>query len=275
MRALAYSSLGLAAAACGGGGGSSGQPYVFTGDGSMRTDLLFGYYGENASAVTETSSHANLAWCADFYGPMEQMACLTQAKGLGMKAVVMVPVYPSSCTPAPPSDWRFWLKRLADAGLLDPVVAVYPVDEPMCDPAMIRATNAQLREVMAEFPQLAHAKLAVIYACKAGFPGADSYDIVGCDDYDSGNAVVSRYYGALESAAPQARLLLVGGGADPWRLDPHVLADDANANPAVWALVGFIWQTAGGSRGIRENGMASAWCAQGVRLTLSKATCNA
>jgi hypothetical protein len=274
MRALALSSLGLATA-CGGGGGSSGQPFVFTGNGMVRSDVLFGYYGENASAVTETSAHANLAWCADFYGPMEQMACLTQAKGLGMKSVVMLPAYPAPCTPAPPDALRFWLKRLNDAGLLDTVVAVYPVDEPTCDAAMIHATNAQLREVMAEFPAIAHAKLAVIYACKAGFPGAEAYDVVGCDDYDSGNAVLDRYYGALESAAPRAQLLIVGGGADPWRLDPHILADRANSNSAVWALVGFIWQSADGHGGIRDNGMAGAWCAAGKRLTLAKVACNA
>lgn len=276
MRALALSSVGLVAA-CGGGGTSGSTPYVFTSDGTVRDDVLFGYYGENAMAVTETQPHANLAWCADFYGPVEQMACLTQAKGLGMKALVMIPTYtlgPGGETPLPASELRFWLKRLGDANLLwDGIAAVYPIDEPALDPDVIRAQNVVLRGVMAEFPAIAHAQLAVIYACKAGFPGADSYDIVGCDDYDSGASVVARYYGALESAAPKARTMIVGGGADPWRLDPHALADMANADSNVWALVGFIWQTADGHRGIRENGMAGAWCTAGKRFTQSKVTC--
>lgn len=277
MRALALSSVGLAVSCGGGGGGgSAAQPYVLTSEGSQRTDVLFGYYGENAGAVTETAPHANLAWAADFYGPMEQMAALTQAKGLGMKVVLMLPTYQPNGTPLPESELRFYLKRLADAGLLwDGIVALYPIDEPALDPAVIRAQNAVLRRVMADFPPIAGAKLAVIYACRAGFPAADAYDVIGCDDYDSGNAVVARYYTALEAANPKARTLIVGGGADPWRLDPHALADYANADRNVWALVGFIWQTADGHRGIRENGMRSSWCIAAERFTQQKGACNA
>jgi hypothetical protein len=279
MRALAVSSIGLVAS-CGGGGGSAGQPYVFTGDGSARTDVLFGYYGENASAVTETSAHANLAWAADFYGPLEQMAALTQAKGLGMKAVLMIPTYQPDGTPLPASELRFWLQRLATVGLLwDGIVALYPIDEPQLDADVIRAQNAVLRSVMAEFPAIAGAKLAVIYACKAGFPGADAYDVIGCDDYDSGAAVVSRYYGELQAANPKARTMVVAAGADPWRLDPHALADTVNADRNVWAMVGFIWQTTtdrGNTfRGIRENGMKPAWCTAAERFTQAKAKCDA
>jgi hypothetical protein len=267
VKRLAALLLALATA-CGGGGGSGGNVAIgpVIPAPPLRADLLFGYYGENAVSVTETSGHANLAWCADFYGPLEQMACLTQAKGLGMKAVMMLPVYPSPCTPSPPSDWRFWFKRLADVGLLDTVVAIYPVDEPTCDAAMIRATNAQLRDVMSEFPPIAQAKLAVIYACKAGFPGAETYDVIGCDDYDSGSAVLTRYYPALAAANPGARLIVVPGGADPWRADPAPFESYAHGTARVWALVPFIWQSADGHDGIRDNGMATLYCIAGREI---------
>lgn len=269
MRALALSSIGLAAASCGGGGASTAPiPPA-----AMRTDLLFGYYGENAMSAAETSPHANLAWCADFYGPAEQMACLTQAKGLGMKVVVMLPAYANGTT-LPESELRFWLQRLADAGLLwEGVVALYPIDEPQLDAAVVRAQNATLRRVMADYPALAHAKLAVIYACSKGFPGADSYDVISCDDYDSGSLVMARYYEALQAANPQARLMVVPGGADPWRMPPDVFVAYANETPAVWAIVPFIWQTADGHTGIRENGMRAAYCAAGRALIQSQATC--
>jgi hypothetical protein len=273
------------AAGCGGGGSSSSSGPVIPAPAQLRTDLLYGYFGGVSANVVEQASHVNLFF-AGSWDPLEQLAALTHAKGAGIPAIMLsVPAYGDRGGPAKPaSELRFWLQRIKTAGLLERIVAVYPIDEPDTvregnrSDAEVTAQNAVLRRVMGEFPELARAKLAVLYACDTGRrPGLASYDWVGCDHYPSGCGVLSGYVTQLRQAlGPEQRLILVPGGADPWRQDPTCFENFAHGNAVVVALLPFIWQTAVDDgvtyTGIRENGMAKLYCEAGRKISAGVAT---
>ena len=122
--------------------------------------------------------------------------------------------------------------------------------------------NAAVREAMVTFPEL-HARLAVIYACNASWPGFASFDWIGCDDYDAGCGVLTgAYVTLLGRLAAAQRAIVLPGGADPWRQDPACFLSFAERDPRVAAIVPFIWQTVVDGQtytGIRVNGMRSLY----------------
>jgi hypothetical protein len=269
------------AAGCGGGGASSiSGGAVIPAPAKLRTDLLYGYFGGVSANVSQVAGHVNL-YFASAWDPIEQLASLTHAKGAGIPAVVLqVPTYGVlGGPPLPASEIRFWLQRIKTAGLLERIVAVYPIDEPDTvregnrSDAEVTAQNGVLRRVMSEFPELAGAKLAVTYACDTGRrPGIASYDWVGCDHYPSGCGVLSGYVAQLRQALrPDQRLILVPGGADPWRQDPACFMNYAHSNAIVAAVLPFIWQTVTDQgmtyAGISVNGMAKLYCEAGRSAT--------
>lgn len=266
MRALILTLL--LAVACGGGGDRVSG--IVTPAGMLRTDLLFGYYGSNAATATETADHANLYFAADFYGPLEQLAGVTHAKGNGQRVILMLPAYSLD-----DAGIRLWLDRLANVGLLSSVVALYPIDEPDIirsgnrSDAEVTAMNARLRAIAAEYPDLRDVKLAVIYSGGSGRrPGIASYDWIGIDDYGAGCGAL-RHYDAL-SLRPDQRTMLVPGGADPWRQDPACFESRAHRDQQVAAIITFIWQSvtdAGAAyRGVRENGLRQLYCEAGRKI---------
>lgn len=284
VAAAALVFLALFMSGCG-GGGSSGQTYVFTAAGTQRTDVLFGYFGPRGGEVSETAGHTSLVWAPDFYGPAEQLASITQAKGNGLKVVVMLGLCQTPLAVAE-SEARFQLQRLHNAGLLDVVVGVSWCDEPNTPrsgdwgAAEALGMNAAMHAAMASFPEIAAPRVRIIYSCKGTYPGASSADDVACDDYDSGCNVFARYYGALRDAAPQARLFLVPSGAtNPqggWHQDPACFVDYANTHPEVDAIVAWIYQSVddgGHYAGIRDNGNRVAYCEAGKKFTRKETQC--
>lgn len=262
---------------CGGSGGagpSSSGP--ITPPSVLRTDLLVGYYGDCDSCALETGDHTNLYWVWGWgtspFWLTNAMAHLQQARGAGITRVVLG--LPQAYGPNAEGEVRFALTRLNDAGLLADVVALYPIDEPDLygkSDDEVRATNVMLRRVAGEFPALAGVRLAVIYAGANDFPGVSSYDWVGFDDYGAGCAVLGAPYGALKAALrPDQRIMLVPGGADPWRQDPACFAARAHADPQVVAVVPFIWfdnAAAGVGPGIRSNPTRPLYCQMGRVIT--------
>lgn len=269
-----------------GGGGSSGQSYVFTATGTQRTDVLFGYFGPRGGEVSETAGHTSLVWAPDFYGVAEELASITQAKGNGLKVVVMLGLCQTPLAVAE-SEARFQLQRLHNAGLLDVVVGVSWCDEPNTPrsgdwgDAEALGMNAAMHAAMASFPEIQSPLVWMIYACKGAFPGASSLDRVACDDYDSGCNVFARYYGALQAAAPRARPFAVPGGATSpqgqWHQDPSCFVDYVNTHPEMAAIVAWIYQTVTdqGSTyvGIRDNGNRIAYCQAGQKFTQKTGAC--
>lgn len=269
MRHLAAAALVLAAllAACGGGsGGGPPASGSITPAPQLRTDLLFGYYYGRADFILEQVDHANLYFVAG--DPAEQVATLKAARAAGIRNLVLMLPHANAAGATPGAAERFeWLMQLEAAGVLtEDIVAVYWIDEANTDrhrrtAAQLRDQNAILRTVMAEFPALAGAKLATFYACPGDYPAIDSFDWVGCDDYGPGCAALDRYVEPMRRALLRGqRLMVIPGGADPWRQDPACFEAYAHGHAEVVAIVPFIWQTVVDEgvtyRGIRENGMA-------------------
>ena len=244
----------------------------------VRPGLFFGYYGDCVTCAMETRDHVNLYWASGFDSLPTTMQELFNARAAGIPSVVLaVPAY----TGNPEGDVRFFLTSLQAAGYLENIVALYPIDEPdgagKTD-AQVRATNAMLRRVMADYPELAAAKLAVIYTNGRKWPGIDTYDWVGFDDYDAGcGALSSTTYADMKARLrPDQRILILPGGADPWRQDPGCFLAQANADAQVIAVVPFIWfdnYNHAGAAGIRSNPTRGLYCSAGKKVTGIPGSC--
>lgn len=273
---LRVAAVALAAllVACGGGGSSPTASGTIVPAPALRTDLLFGYYGGVSANVLEVAPHANIYFASLFEGPLGQMAALTHAKGAGLKAIVQLPAWtPAGPTPEP--ELRFWLQRLKDAGLLDHVVAVYPIDEPdtprqgNLSDDQVTTQLAVVRRAMAAVELTA--KVAIVYACDSGrTPGFAAADWIGCDKYPDGCAVLARYVEPLRSRlTPSQRLIVLPGGADPWRQDPACFESYAHGHSEVALVMPFIWQTVQDGEtfvGIRENPTRPLYEAAGRKI---------
>lgn len=267
---VALTLLILALTGCGGGGGSG--PSVsgpIVPPPSLRSDILVGYYGDCPTCAMETADHTNLYFA--FFG--DRFAGLRQARAAGFTRFCLG--LWEAYLPDAESQVRSTLTNLNNAGLLGGIECLYPTDEPRESDAAVTAKNAMIRRVAGEFPALAGIKLAVIYA--SARPGIASYDWVGFDDYNAGCAVLGGAYDELKAALrPDQRILLVPGGADPWRQDPACFAARAHADPQVVAVVPFIWfdqADRGVGAGIRSNPTRKLYCEMGRVMTGRDARC--
>ena len=252
--------LALLLAGCGGGGGSSAP----AAQAPQRTDLLYGYYGDPCG-IGDAAPHVNLIWVFGWCG--DPVTILIAAKNAGVaKAVVGV-----NGRTGTPDSLRWYFQQLRAAGVLSMVVAVYPQDEP--DVAGMTSSEvvlmvALMRLVMAEFPELADAKVAAIYGAR-NRNGAEAFDWLGADNYGRGAFIPI-------ASGPNQRLILVPGGADPWREDPQSFLEAANRTPRVIAIIPFLWRNpgnAGFGLGIADNGMLRVYCQAGAQATGKSADC--
>ncbi len=267
--------LALAAmllAACGGGSGGTITPAT-----TLRTDLLYGYYGGCGSCALETQDHTNLYMTRPWGPPgwlMEVLPQLQQAMGNGQKVMLGLPgLYDAGGL----EDAAHSITKLAEAGLMADVVALYPIDEPDVNgksDAEVNAMNAALKDLMKGLG--VNPALAVIYGCATGrTPGISTYDWIGCDDYGKGcDAATGLTFAVLKARLrPDQRLLLVPGGADPWRQDPACFASKAHSDPQVVAILPFLWVDYDGGAGIRTNPTRRLYCETGKVIKGLPATC--
>jgi hypothetical protein len=244
----------------------------------LRTDLFYGYYGDCDSCQGATQNHVNLYWVWG-WGSGDWLTNVTnhlsQARSFGAKAVVLgLPqCYNQDGSPNPNAEAqvRDAFKSLQKNGLLTGITALYPLDEPdvaHASDASVTQTNAMLRKVMADFPELGGTKLAVIYGGGGNRPGLGSYDWVGFDDYDKGSRIFTdgQYDGLKSALNSNQRIMLVPGGADPWKQDPSPFFAEAELNPQVVALIPFVWFDNDGHTGIHGNSMTKAYCETGKKI---------
>ncbi len=240
----------LSTIGCGGGGssGSDGNPPAPAAD---RKDLLFGYYGPTGS---EVSDHVNVVWLWD-----DQVATAMRAKRDGITHFVL-PV----CWKCGVEHMRWLYTGMRNAGVLANVVALYPEDEPNLaglSESDVVALVHLTKTVAQEFSELSGVQLWAIYANTGQYPGASAFDAWGIDNYGC-NCV------PMPPVLPGQRILLVPGGANPWREGPERFIATAN-DPRVIAIIPFLWTypQVGQGVGIRDNGMAPIYRAAGIRLT--------
>lgn len=263
--ALAWSS------SCGGGSDINliPAPTIF------RHDLYYGYYGSDDAQVDQTSGHVNLAWEMRWDGDAAAIKRL-QTHHLPTVLSVQWPLYGESTKALP--DAVAGLRALFDqyraSGVLQQIIVLYPIDEPdgrgFNDPDVL-VGNSLLRGVAAEYAELSGVKLGVIYSTHWSFPGISSYDWVGFDDYGqrSGIFVNGEYDRLKNTLRPNQRIILVPGGADPWKQDPTEFFNMAENDPQVVALVPFIWIDNYGQSthlGIHSNGMATIYHLIGLQI---------
>lgn len=265
---------------CGGGGKASGPIAPAP---AVRADLLVGYYGGTSATVLENGGHVNTHWATGWGGTgtwhLDVAQELAHARGQGVRNIVLALPHGLVWQPGAEAETRFQLTRLQQAGALDgwDSIMVYPADEPEIaengshGEIEVTAMLAWLRGVMAGFPALSGAPVGVIYACSSGLrPGIASFDWIGCDDYDAGCVVLGATYTALVARMrPDQRLMLVAGGADPWRQDPACFEARAHGDPRVAMLIGFAWQdraAPGVGAGIRSNGTRKLYCESGRKV---------
>lgn len=285
--ALALVAMATILAGCGGGGGPSVSGPINPAP-AVRRDLLVGYYGGRLDTVLENGADVNLHWATGWAGSgtwhLDVATELAHARAAGIRNIVLALPHGLVWQPNAADEVRFQLVRLQQAGALDgwESIWLYPSDEPELvengahSDAEVTAMVSWLREVMRGFPALSGAPVGVIYACSSGQrPGIASFDVVGCDSYDARCDVFFRYYpDLLSKMRPEQRLMVVAGGADPWRQDPACFEAHAHSNKRVAALIGFIWQdraAPGVGAGIRSNGLRRLYCEAGRKVRYGNA----
>jgi hypothetical protein len=236
----------LLVAACGGGSSEAAVA-------PDRTDLLYGYFGDCDTCVAETRGHANLAMVMGWGAPGAMQRHVAEAVAAKQQILLAV------CWACGVENLRWQFGVLGAA--LSEVVALYPMDEP--DVAGMSASDvcamvAMVRGVAMEFPALAGVAIAAVYGSK-GTAGSECFDWIGRDNYGTGPIVPIRTAGQ--------RVILLPGGADPWREDPAAFIDVANRTPAVVMILPFLWRDPNTGRGIATNGLGQTYCQAGVRVT--------
>lgn len=277
MIGAALAALFFVMGGCGGGGAaSSNSPAASTTlPATLRTDALFCYWYMDQQAALETTDHTNCVMAGESYvAPLAQLAALSQAAGRNVILAVPACEVPLAQVE---SEVRFWLRRIADAGYLKNIVAVYPCDEPDdkgFSDADMRAIITATHAAMATFDETRAKPIAMFYTCGGkARPGLAFVDWPGCDRYDHGCAVFVEAYGEFEAMAakePDVHPLAIAGGSDPWRQQPACWEAKVQGDPRYAGLLVFIYQTTTDRgvtyTGVRDNGLRPAWCGAGRRF---------
>lgn len=233
-----------------GGGGSSSAPSLPQSSHTVSTS----FYGGCPPHPTFTTHWWAMGWCES------RELTIAAAKQAGKPAILYLPEAYDS-----PEAVRALFVSLRGLGLLDQVAFLYPDDEPdlrRTEAEVLRA-NATARAVAAEFGIAP--RLAVIFAGANDFPGLASFDLIGMDDYGKGIGVLADFDHLRTLLQPHQRMMLVPGGADPWRHDPAPYMAYARAYADVEMVTGFLWSPdfadRGVGQGVGSNGLAPAYCA--------------
>jgi hypothetical protein len=229
----------------------------------------FCYYGTEDRQIPATADHVNLIWISPWKGREGQITQLQAAKTHGLGCILdlsWVLFRGSNLAPQAFNDLAQYFRDLRQAGLSEVVAALYPVDEPDINvdgSVDVGQVNTRIRALWQEHGDGArHVPIAAIYG-DHGFPGIETYDLVGMDRYSAGPQ--------YPPVGDGQRIMLIAGGADPWREDPAVYEQALRADPRVVAVVAFCYFDFGpfeGSMraGIKRNGMLPAYQAVGRRI---------
>lgn len=216
----------------------------------LRTDLLYGYYGRDDEQCQTTQGSVNMViemrWD-------EVSNTVARMKKQPLKTILCLTAecFINRTTPRPVQTMQTMIRQTLDTlkaeGVLNQIIGFYPADEPniggLTD-ANMNLVNQTIRGVIAEYPELNGAILAVIYGSLGNFVGVSTFDWVGMDDYPEGNNVLiensmKELRGLLR---PDQRIILMPGGADPFQNNPEAFRRMAHNDPKVVALVPFLWK---------------------------------
>lgn len=257
---IAIAVLAFLLTSCG-GGGSSHEPAPIP---QARGVLQVGYFGSSPAQLEQTHRHVTVHWAMGWFE--DRALTVAAAKQRGLRSVLYLPeAYVSD------EATRAFLTTLRAQVGLDSIAYVYPADEPDLThgATAINEANNRARKIAAELG--ISPRIAVIYAGSDNFPGVESADLVGLDDYGKGSNVLGIDYDRLRSVLrPDQRLMLVPGGVEPWKQDPAPFFAYARAHADVEMVTSFLWidfADRGLGRGIGSNGLAPAYCREAIAFT--------
>lgn len=280
--------LWLAGCGGGGGGGSPGASGPVVPAPPLRRDLHYAYYGGCRDHILEQAGHVTAWWATGWCGTglswhADVALELAMARAAGVRGIVLALPHGLVWQPGAREEVRAQLMGLQQSGELAgwDSIMVYPADEPDIrengrrSDAEVLAMLGWLRAELRAIPALSGSPVGVIYSCSSGGrPGISGYDVVGCDHYESGCAIVGVWRELLSELRPDQRLVLPVGGAEPWRVDPACVEFYAHGEPRVWGIVPFLWQdhaAPGVGLGIRSNGMRRLYCEAGRKILAGSA----
>ncbi len=239
----------------------------------LRTDLKFGYFGNETGQVAEVKGHTNLHWECVWHGMTQaaddilEMGCFTV---LDVSEFIFEKVAEKGKNRGLRADAREQLfalfAYLNERGALKHVMAVTPLDEPNTNcrsPEELLAACQMIRGVAYGFGR-DDMELACIYAAKPeSFTCIEQFGLVGVNDYLMLSSVLEGVYQRLVAAKrPDAKTLLHPGGAFGQKPTPWV--NWAHADYNVFGIVPFCWfkdreKADTWGPGIRANGMRDAY----------------
>jgi len=251
---------------------------------TLRTDLLYGYYGCETGQVAAVKGHTNLHWEAQFNGVVRAADDI-----LEMGTFTVLDVSTQLFERFAVSGRNFRMHPLSEAaealvnlfenlksrGALQYVKVLVPLDEPntncRSDADMLDAMMV-LKLTVARYPELAGVKYGVIYAAKPEpFMCIDLFDWVGVDDYDMKSSVLQGVYQRLVAAMRRdAKTILLPGGA--FGQDPTPFVRWAHTDGLVAAVVPFCWfgprEPADKWTGIGTGALREVYEAEGATIKL-------
>lgn len=272
MRLVALVIVALLLGGCSGGSGGGAIPIPpAVVPLILSPGTLFGYFGILGTQLADTAKHVNLAYCmdwSDWDDPAARewmadtiIAQLTEAKARGIpNSIVAVGflTFTKAYAYRGTAELVAFRDRCAAAGLQPTALSI--LDEPdvykVPDALMAQAAT----EIRAAWPG---PKLAVIYGQNRHYPGIAAFDWAGMDHYGVDIFANGDVADLKAHLRPEQRVILVPGGASPWKESPQAFVRHANTDSQVAAIVGFIYGDGWGNDptnvGIEGNGMLAQY----------------
>lgn len=218
---------------------------------TLRTDLLYGYYGCETGQALAVKDHTNLHWECQFHGIGRAADDI-----LTMHTTTVLDVMPQLFEKIADHGKNYALRADAEAlllnlfdylrlrGALQYVWVLVPLDEPNTNcrspEDMMGALNV-LRAVAARYSELSGVKFGVVYAsAPLSFTCIEQFDRVAVCDPEGGSSVLQGAYQELVKAKrPDAKTFILPYGA--FGQDPAPFINWAHADSNVAAVVPFCW----------------------------------
>lgn len=271
MKVVLWVLLALSAllAGCGGGSAGTSSGAIDPGTPPVVGTPHFVHYGYFFSGLQleEVVDHASIGFELAVFNDINLSQHLALMRANNMKAMLEVGYVYTNKHFTGVDRLRTLLTRLRTEGTLDLIVSFYPVDEPDLfgwSENDVVAANDAIHALCKEFPELGGCAIAVIYSDHRQV-GHESYDWLGSDGGNYGGGPI------LVELMPGQKMILVPGGADPWREDPAAFVKFASGNPDVALVMPFLWVDHYGGTpylGIGNNGMAAKYKAAALELQL-------
>lgn len=260
------------------------EPIALPDNTKLRKDLKLGYFGCMRDQPARTRESVNMFSDMFFDGvenAIKNIRYMAMTTHIGLDYFIWEKT--TSGTYEPYSDAedrvRALLTKFQTEDVLKYVELVSVVDEPdnkKIDDEAMTAAVAMVRRVLKEFDS--SAKMYGVYGALFTWPGIDSLDVVGMDNYGPGTQIFKNgdYDRWLARLQPHQTTMLFPGVADPWRHSIQNWINHAHQDPRVYGIMMFVWFTnhapdADYGKGTEENRLEGEIIEAGRRLLATNA----